>query len=207
MLFNILFFIVIFIIIIKKVNEKPAKGKTPEFRPLELRNNNPVNVNNVNNLNNVNRVNNVNNINNVNNANEQLSEAQKRYQQRLQEYQSKQQAKPVQQAKTVQPGNAASGNNDIISRAKNNADKLKEDTTLKEIESSHKHSEKQVAKPVEHSQVCQSHLQKDNVIEPGESVLGSIEDLMIKGYSGNMKFERDFVGEALDMVANFSIQN
>lgn len=192
MLFNILFFIVIFIIIIKKVNEKPAKGKTPEFRPPELRNNNPVNVNNV---------------NNVNNANEQLSEAQKRYQQRLQEYQSKQQVKPAQQAKPVQPGNAASGNKDIISRAKNNADKLKEDTTLKEIESSHKHSEKQVAKPVEHSQVCQSHLQNDNVIEPGESVLGSIEDLMIKGYSGNMKFERDFVGEALDMVANFSIQN
>ena len=192
MLFNILFFIVVFIIIIKKVNEKPAKGKTPEFRPPELRNNNPVNVNNV---------------------NEQLSEAQKRYQQRLQEYQSKQQvkpaqqAKPVQQAKTVRSINAASGNKDIISRAKNNADKLKEDTTLTEIESFHKHSEKQVAKPVEHSQVCQSHLQNDNVIEPSESVLGSIEDLMIKGYSGNMKFERDFVGEALDMVANFSIQN
>ena len=192
MLFNILFFIVVFIIIIKKVNEKPAKGKTPEFRPPELRNNNPVNVNNV---------------------NEQLSEAQKRYQQRLQEYQSKQQvkpaqqAKPVQQAKTVRSINAASGNKDIISRAKNNADKLKEDTTLTEIESFHKHSEKQVAKPVEHSQVCQSHLQNDNVIEPCESVLGSIEDLMIKGYSGNMKFERDFVGEALDMVANFSIQN
>ncbi|MDY2588818.1 MAG: hypothetical protein SOW32_01395 [Agathobacter sp.] len=192
MLFNILFFIVVFIIIIKKVNEKPAKGKTPEFRPPELRNNNSVNVNNV---------------------NEQLSEAQKRYQQRLQEYQSKQQvkpaqqAKPVQQAKTVRSINAASGNKDIISRAKNNADKLKEDTTLTEIESFHKHSEKQVAKPVEHSQVCQSHLQNDNVIEPGESVLGSIEDLMIKGYSGDMKFERDFVGEALDMVANFSIQN
>ena len=204
MLFNILFFIVIFIIIIKKVNEKPTKGRTPEFRAPELRNNNSVNVNNVNNLN---RVNNVNNINNVNNANEQLSEAQKRYQQRLQEYQSKQQGKTVQQAKTVQTGNAASGNKDIISRAKNNADKLKEDTTLTEIESFHKHSEKQVAKPVEHSQVCQSHLQNDNVIEPGESVLGSIEDLMIKGYSGNMKFESDFVGEALDMVANFSIQN
>ena len=188
MLFNILFFIVVFIIIIKKVNEKPAKGKTPEFRQPELRNNNPVNVNNV---------------------NEQLSEAQKRYQQRLQEYQSKQQVKPAQQGKTVQQAktvrsiNAASGNKDIISRAKNNADKLKEDTTLTEIESFHKHSEKQVAKPVEHSQVCQSHLQNDNVIEPGESVLGSIEDLMIKGYSGNMKFERDFVGEALDMVANF----
>ena len=186
MLFKILFFIVVFIIIIKKVNEKPAKGKTPEFRPPELRNNNSVNVNNV---------------------NEQLSEAQKRYQQRLQEYQSKQQGKTVQQAKTVWSINAASGNKDIISRAKNNADKLKEDTTLTEIESFHKHSEKQVAKPVEHSQVCQSHLQKDNVIEPGESVLGSIEDLMIKGYSGDMKFERDFVGEALDMVANFSIQN
>ena len=162
---------------------------------------------NVNNVNNLNRVNNVNNINNVNNANEQLSEAQKRYQQRLQEYQSKQQGKTVQQAKTVQNGNAASGNKDIISRAKNNADKLKEATTLTESESFPKHSEKQGAKAVEHSQVCQSHLQNDNVIEPGESVLGSIEDLMIKGYSGNMKFERDFVGEALDMVANFSIQN
>lgn len=36
-------------------------------------------------------------------------------------------------------------------------------------------------------------------------VLGTIEDLMIKGYDGNLCFERDFVGEAMDMISRFSV--
>ena len=39
-----------------------------------------------------------------------------------------------------------------------------------------------------------------------ENMLGNIEDLMIKGYDGNLCFERDFVGEGLDMISRFSYQ-
>ncbi len=36
---------------------------------------------------------------------------------------------------------------------------------------------------------------------PEDSILGSVSDLMAKGYSGKLTFERDFVGEAMDMLA------
>lgn len=38
-----------------------------------------------------------------------------------------------------------------------------------------------------------------------ENMLGTIEDLMIKGYEGNLCFERDFVGEAMDMISRFTV--
>lgn len=38
-----------------------------------------------------------------------------------------------------------------------------------------------------------------------ESLLGSVEDLMVKGYDGNLNFERDFVGEAMDMINRFTL--
>ena len=37
-----------------------------------------------------------------------------------------------------------------------------------------------------------------------ESMLGSVEDLMVKGYDGNLCFERDFLGEAMDMISRFT---
>lgn len=36
-----------------------------------------------------------------------------------------------------------------------------------------------------------------------DSILGTVSDLMAKGYSGNLSFERDFVGEAMDMLAGY----
>ena len=36
-------------------------------------------------------------------------------------------------------------------------------------------------------------------------MLGNIEDLMIKGYDGNLCFERDFVSEGLDMISRFTV--
>lgn len=108
---------------------------------------------------------------------------------------------PVQPQQPVQPVQQ-----DIVSRAKTNTNKLKEDTTLKELEKQHNHKEKQQPKPVEHSEVCQTHDKGlADVITPQESLLGSVEDLMVKGYSGSMHFERDFVGEAMDMISNFTI--
>lgn len=34
-------------------------------------------------------------------------------------------------------------------------------------------------------------------------ILGTITDLMVKGYEGNLCFERDFLGEAMDMISHF----
>lgn len=162
-----------------------------------------------------------NNKGQVNRTNQQV------YQQRMNEYKAAQQVKPVTPQnvyRTSQPGayqnsgayqdnknkqnKYVQNNTDIVARAKGNTNKLKEDTTLKELEKAHKHVERQQKKPVEHSEACQVHNGNNtNIIVPEESVLGSIEDLMVKGYDGNLQFERDFIGEALDMVANFSIQN
>ena len=33
----------------------------------------------------------------------------------------------------------------------------------------------------------------------------AIEDLMIKGYDGKLPFERDFVGEGMDMISRFTV--
>lgn len=141
---------------------------------------------------------------------DELSEAQKRYQQRVQEYNKNKYIKPVSvenvsRTNQTRATTAYQKNNEIVQKAKKNNDKLKEDTTLAEIEKMHSHSERKVEKPVEHSTVCQSHQNNADVIVPEESILGSIEDLMIKGYDGSMSFERDFVGEALDMISNFTI--
>ena len=45
----------------------------------------------------------------------------------------------------------------------------------------------------------------ENAIGVSESLLGNIEDLMIKGYSGNLNFERDFISEGLDMISGFTV--
>ena len=36
-----------------------------------------------------------------------------------------------------------------------------------------------------------------------QSMFGSVDDLIAMGYSGNLEFERDFLGEGLDMINNF----
>ena len=38
-----------------------------------------------------------------------------------------------------------------------------------------------------------------------ENLLGTVEDLMVKGYEGHLCFERDFVGEAMDMINRFTV--
>lgn len=82
----------------------------------------------------------------------------------------------------------------ILDRARANADEDKVDVTLESMEAEHNHSER-VAAAVHHH--------PEDVIP--EYMLGNIEDLMIKGYDGNLCFERDFVGEAMDMISRFSV--
>lgn len=85
-------------------------------------------------------------------------------------------------------------NTTILQRAKANADEDKVDITLETMEAEHNHSER-VSAAVHHH--------PEDVIP--ENMLGTIEDLMIKGYDGNLCFERDFVGEGLDMISRFTV--
>ena len=94
----------------------------------------------------------------------------------------------------VQASRMEARNTTILQRAQANAEEDKVDVTLQTMEAEHNHSER--VSTAEH------HHPED--VMP-ESMLGSIEDLMIKGYEGNLCFERDFVGEAMDMVSRFYV--
>ena len=106
-------------------------------------------------------------------------------------------------AKSAQPTN-------IVDRAKQNTNKYAEDTTLEQLEKEHKHSEREskaeaayVAK--EREEHRKLHTEPIPPVEE-ESLLGSVQDLMIKGYDGNLSFERDFVGEAMHLLNSFTVQ-
>ncbi len=112
-----------------------------------------------------------------------------------------------QQKAFVQP---APKPTNIVERAKQNVNKYAEDTTLEQLEKEHKHSEREskaeaayVAK--EREEHRKLHTEPIPPVEE-ESLLGSVQDLMIKGYDGNLSFERDFVGEAMDLLNSFTVQ-
>ena len=112
-----------------------------------------------------------------------------------------------QQKAFVQP---APKPTNIVERAKQNVNKYAEDTTLEQLEKEHKHSEREskaeaayVAK--EREEHRKLHTEPIPQVEE-ESLLGSVQDLMIKGYDGNLSFERDFVGEAMDLLNSFTVQ-
>ncbi len=85
-------------------------------------------------------------------------------------------------------------NTTILQRAKANAEEDKIDVTLQTMETEHNHSER--VAPAKHHH-------PEDVIP--ENLLGTVEDLMVKGYDGNLCFERDFIGEALDMISRFTV--
>ena len=97
---------------------------------------------------------------------------------------------------------------DIVQRAVKNNTRFADDTTQKELETMHGHSEAQQRLAQEHSRNCQTLHTKAadgaKMIEAEtQSMFGSVEDLIAMGYSGNLEFERDFLGEGLDMINNF----
>ena len=119
-----------------------------------------------------------------------------------QTYQQKQQPQMQQR---VQPQQS---NPDIVQRAVKNNARFADDTTQKELETMHGHSEAQQRMAQEHSRNCQTLHTKAadgaKIIEAEtQSMFGSVEDLIAMGYSGNLEFERDFLGEGLDMINNF----
>lgn len=126
-----------------------------------------------------------------------ISESERR---RLEEYRA------AKGAKIAQP------QQDILAKAQKNAKKYEKDTTLEQLEQEHKHSEQ--VKPTmtkeEHTRQKEAHPHdaahvSDVVSAESESILGTIEDLMVKGYDSNLSYERDFVGEAMDMIGRFSV--
>lgn len=94
----------------------------------------------------------------------------------------------------VYEGRMEARNTSILQRAKVNAEEDKVDVTLETMEAEHNHSER--------VSVAEHHHPEDII---PENMLGKIEDLMIKGYDGNLCFERDFVGEGLDMISRFTV--
>lgn len=94
----------------------------------------------------------------------------------------------------VYEGRMEARNTSILQRAKANAEEDKVDVTLETMEAEHNHSER--------VSVAEHHHPEDII---PENMLGKIEDLMIKGYDGNLCFERDFVGEGLDMISRFTV--
>lgn len=124
-------------------------------------------------------------------------------QQRAQQPQRPQMQQRVQQQQRPQQSNP-----DIVQRAVKNNARFADDTTQKEIEMMHGHSEAQQRIAQEHSRNCQTLHSKAadgaKVIEAEtQSMFGSVWDLIAMGYSGNLEFERDFLGEGLDMINNF----
>lgn len=123
--------------------------------------------------------------------------------------QQKQMQQRAQQPQRPQPQQRPQKSNpDIVQRAVKNNARFADDTTQKELETMHGHSEAQQRMAQEHSRNCQTLHTKAadgaKIIEAEtQSMFGSVEDLIAMGYSGNLEFERDFLGEGLDMINNF----
>lgn len=129
--------------------------------------------------------------------------------QRPQMQQRAQQPQRPQMQQRVQPQQRPQQSTpDIVQRAVKNNARFADDTTQKELEAMHGHSEAQQKLAQEHSRNCQTLHTKAadgaKIIEAEtQSMFGSVEDLIAMGYSGNLEFERDFLGEGLDMINNF----
>ena len=112
--------------------------------------------------------------------------------------QPKPQPKPQSKSSAMQQvheGRVVAQTSTINDRARVHTDAKKADVTLETMEAEHNHSERVSAAVHHHT---------DDILP--ESMLGSVEDLMVKGFDGNLCFERDFVGEGLDMISRFSYQ-
>ena len=136
-------------------------------------------------------------------AEENIAKARQRATQKLHEFEDgviaelNGNAQPVKRTamQQVHQGRVEANTTSIVERAKANTDAKKPDVTLETMEAEHNHSER-VSAAV--------HYHPEDILP--ESMLGTVEDLMVKGFDGNLCFERDFVGEGLDMISRFSYQ-
>lgn len=94
----------------------------------------------------------------------------------------------------VYEGKREAENTSILQRAKANAREYEEDVTLTSMEREHNHLERVLS-------ANHYHLEDDF----SGDILGKLEDIMVKGYEGRLCFERDFVGEGMDMINRFTV--
>lgn len=141
-------------------------------------------------------------------AQENIEKARQRAAEKLREFErdviaemhstpsSQTEAQPMNRSamQQVQASRMEARNTTIVDRAKTNTNANIADVTLETMESEHNHSER-VSAAVHHH--------PEDVMP--ESMLGNIEDLMIKGYDGHLCFDRDFIGEGLDMISRFTV--
>lgn len=93
----------------------------------------------------------------------------------------------------------------ILDRANKNVAEYEEDEVLHDMESEHKHNEhsKKIAdQPIYKKPDNRGHPYhaEDDVF-----ILGNTEDLIAKGYDGNLAYERDFVREGEEFLARISV--
>lgn len=138
----------------------------------------------------------------------QMARQQRMPQQPRQQQSMPQQKMPewLKNSGVYRPGNdtAKKTQPDIVARAKINNDHFNEDDTLAEIEKMHGHKENEPPIRIEHEAVCMTHAADADAAYPQESIFGSAQDLIVKGYDGNMDFDRDFIAEAMEMINNCS---
>ena len=103
---------------------------------------------------------------------------------------------------------------EILARAKANAGAYTADTTLIELEESHGHSGHSTSTGALEYQAKQKEAHPHDAahvaaeLDAAEgSLLSRVEDLMVMGYDGELSFERDFLGEGMDMIARFTLQS
>ena len=113
-----------------------------------------------------------------------------------------------------QPVRQQQRNQTIVERAKQNTARYQADTTKQQMESEHRHSESVKSTGVKEYAAAQkeahphdaAHVARELDAQEG-TLLATVEDLMVKGVDTSLSFERDFVGEAMDMINSFAMPN
>lgn len=123
------------------------------------------------------------------------------------------QSQPVRQQQRQQQKHLQR-NQTIVDRAKQNTARYQADTTKQQMESEHRHSESVKSTGVKEYAAAQkeahphdaAHVARELDAQEG-TLLATVEDLMVKGVDTSLSFERDFVGEAMDMINSFAMPN
>ena len=106
---------------------------------------------------------------------------------------------------TTSPSYAkAASKSDIVTRAKSNVKENEQDTFKQQAHAQvcteyrgHSDSAPDLADHKGHSTECD--------MEGESDIIKRVNDLIVMGYSGEMKFERDFIAEGVEMINNFSL--
>lgn len=99
---------------------------------------------------------------------------------------------------------------DIMSKARQNVAAYSSDVTMQELEESHGHSAKVSSTGTLEFRQQQkeahphdaAHVSAELDASAAE-ILGQVEELMVKGYEAKLPYERDFLGEGMDMISRF----